>query len=64
MKLRDTFRALAIALVFCVTVVHAQDQKQDSQSSSPVFPIPPMDSAGGYESGKAPAAAARGVSRA
>lgn len=62
MKLRDTIWALAVALFFCVTAVRAQDQKQDSGSTSPFSPLPPLDSGGAVGFSGPPVAAARGVS--
>src|ERR1019366_147236 len=62
MKWRDTIWAFAFTLALCVTGVRAQDQQQNSQSASPVSPIPPLNSGGGGGYSKPPAAAARGVS--
>jgi hypothetical protein len=64
MKWYKTARALAIALVLCVTAIRAQDQKEDPRSVTPASPIPPMDSGGSNGFGKAPVPAARGVSSA
>ena len=64
-KLRDTIGVLAVAVVLCANVVHAQGQGQGSQTASPASPLPPADTTGSTASsgsGKAPAAAARGVS--
>lgn len=62
MKLRDTICALTVALLFCASIVHAQSQQQGSQSSTPLSPLPPMDSGGSNDSGKAPVGVARGIS--
>jgi hypothetical protein len=64
MKLQKTVLALAIALVLCVTAIHAQDQKEDPGSVTPASPIPPMNSGGSNGFGQMPAPAARGVSSA
>ncbi|MBZ5699372.1 MAG: hypothetical protein LAN18_12600 [Acidobacteriia bacterium] len=64
MKLLKTVRALAVALVLCVTAIRAQDQKQDPRSVTPASPIPPIYSGGSNGFGKAPVPAARGVSSA
>ena len=59
MKLRDTVWILMIALALCASVVHAQDQKLNSPSASPLSPV---DSGGGSRPGTAPVGAARGIS--
>jgi hypothetical protein len=64
MKVRDTIWALAVALVLCATIVHAQDQKQGSQSASPNSALPPLDLGVSGGPGKPPIGAARGISAA
>jgi hypothetical protein len=64
MKVRDTIWALVAVLVLCATIVHAQDQKQDPLTASPISPLPPIDLGKSGRSGKAPIGAARGVSAA
>ena len=65
MKFRKTILAGFVALMLCVTAVHAQDQqaqRDNPQAGSPISPLPPTSAGASGGFGKAPVPAARGVS--